>query len=112
MANKTYWSILKKDTFYVYGDPGGWEIAVRNGVCCFTLGTPKAVKTSANIKLAMIKRIAQAVNTKSEYDKLKGRINKEDHQYILQNDLKGVGLVSWAFNTHTSDEYYRLLRYN
>lgn len=73
---------------------------------------PKDVRVEFRIKLAMDKRVAQAVQTKEEYNKLWGRIGREDYDYIIENNLTGQELISWAYNTRTSQEYYNLLRYN
>jgi len=73
---------------------------------------PREDRKSLRQKIARDKRVAQSVNTKEEYIALLKRIDKEDWEYIEKNDLKNEALVSWANNTRTADEYYRLLRYN
>jgi ribosomal protein L24 len=72
---------------------------------------PKDARVEFRIKLAMDKRVAQSVANKEEYNALWKRIDREDYDYIIKNDLIGQSLVSWANNTRTSQEYYNLLRY-
>lgn len=73
---------------------------------------PKVDRKSLRQKIARDKRIAQSVTTKEEYQNLWKRIDEGNWEYIEENDLKDEALVSWAYNTRTADEYYRLLRYN
>lgn len=120
----SYYTELKKQSRYYYA--GGWEIQVtweeypdfRTGkvighenVRTFR-SMSKAARADLRRSMAMDKRIAQAVNTKEEYNALWKRIDPEDWDFIIENNLTGDNLRSWAYNTRTADEYYKLLRYN
>jgi len=107
---KNYNSELRKKNYHVYGN--GWEVQVIEGKPQFYTGIPREAKKEIRLKLAMQARIARCVSTKEDFDSLNKRIDKSDWKYIIENDLKGKDLVYWAFNTHTSQEYDNLLRYN
>lgn len=127
---KNYYSELKKEHRFYSTSPGGWEIHVewdeyfdtdwRTGktrkvgreIVRMPRGVPREDRASFRLSLAMDKRVARAVQTKEEYNALWKRIGREDFDYIIKKDLQGEALVRWAFNTHTSQEYYNLLRYN
>jgi hypothetical protein len=122
-----YWKteLGKKDKFYTAW-PGGWEIHIRKEtnknwrtgkehttmIVDMPYRIPVATKKDFRLRLARDKRIAQSVTTKQEYHDLWKRIDNEDWEYIEKNDLRDEALVYWAHNTRTSDELYRLLRYN
>lgn len=122
---KSYWTILNKQVrFYTVGKEG-WEIHIRNEEYIDHLGKvkryqyksippnfPREARADLKRKISRDKRIAQAVNTYEEYRKLWARIDREDWDFIEENNLTGGDLIHWAYNTHTADEYYRLLRYN
>lgn len=109
---KNYWSELRKNAWYIYVGKEGWEVPIINGKPEFRCKIPNVAKREAREEVAMVARMARACNTEDEYKKLCKRIGKEDWPYIIENDLKGASLIRWAYNTHTSEEYYKLLRYN
>lgn len=127
---KTYYDELKKESRCYYGYPGGWEVRVSWGTerkwnrysdepkeyhtvkVDMPRGMPNAARKDVRRSMAMDKRIAQAVQTREEYKALWKRIDPENWDFIEENNLKGANLRDWAYNTHTSQEYYNLLRYN
>lgn len=119
--NKTlennYWKTTKsKSTFYIYAGSKGYECAQKDlGNGEFGLYIPKGANTEdkkdARQQLARIKLVAQAVKNEEEFRKLWQRIDG-DWDYVEKNNLKGDSLISWAYNTPTSDEYDKMLRFN
>ena len=125
----SYWNIHKYEQRIYTGWPGGWEVISRveearawkdgvptdkfKKVIRYDHGKmPRAATKDWKRSLSMDIRIAQSVKTKEEYKALWARIDKENWDYIIENDLRGPALINWAYNTRTADEYYRLLRYN
>lgn len=112
-----YWKTeLSKQGGHISAGDQGWEIHWRNEdgkvVVDFYRGLPSEARKDFRFKFNKMKRIAQSVTTESEYRALSRRIDPEDWDYIIQNDLKDHNLLHWAYNTRTADEYDRLLRYN
>ena len=112
-----YWKTeLSKQDGHISAGESGWEIHYRNEegkiVVDFYRGIPIEAKKDFRFKFNKMKRIAQSVTTEREFINLSRRIDPEDWEYILKNDLKDDNLVRWAYNTRTADEYERLLRYN
>ena len=123
---KNYLSILKREGRTFCASPGGWYIRCgweeykdyRTGEMAgreyinVPRGCPAATRKDFRRSLAMDNRIARSVNTKEEYRALWKRIDSHDWDYIIEHDLKGSSLISWAYGTHTSKEYHDLLWYN
>ena len=105
------WGKLCNEKGYVI-DKNGNEVIKKVIYFDIPRECPTEARKDFKLSLAMDKRIAQSVTTEEEYRNLNRRIDYEDWDYIIENNLKDEGLAYWAYNTRTSEEYYNLLRYN
>ena len=121
-VKNNYWKVLGKTERFYHVD--GWEIHIKSDTYMqkgelktvmredVPRSCPKGLRKAFKQKLSRDKRIAQSVTNREAYLALWKRIDDENWEFIEENDLKDEGLVHWAYNTRTADEYYRLLRYN
>ena len=111
-----YWkTTLSKQGFNIYAGKEGWEIRYRPErenrttekvtlVACKPKGMSKEAKADLQLKFKKLKLVAQSVETRDEYEKLRKRIDG-DWEYVFKNNLKDHDLVKWAYTTPTSEEY-------